>query len=323
MVVDNSTTIFLLLTIKCSIDKMKKIIIGAIAAFLAITPLSSVIAQGKAKTAKQKNVDQNSLLWKVTGNGLDKASYVFGTIHLICEADYFWNPVMEEAFNAAEKICMEMDMDDPQLQMTLAMGMVDKSGKNLSSYFEPADYEKLKAYAEERVKAVPVSVMEMMKPAAVWTTMVMMQYSCDEVKSYEAELMEKAKQGEKEILGLETANEQLDFILGMPDKEVVQSINDIVQGKDKKELDAQFADMINAYKKQQLNKLYELTDQETAMKMDKVKFLDDRNRNWIPKMKTMMQKQATFFAVGAAHLPGKTGVLQLLKDAGYTVEPVK
>ncbi|RYD98788.1 MAG: TraB/GumN family protein [Sphingobacteriales bacterium] len=302
---------------------MKKIIIGTIAAFLALMPISSVIAQGKAKTAQQKTVDQNSLLWKISGNGLTKPSYVFGTIHLICQEDFFWNPAMEAAFKAAEKICMEMDMDDPQLQMTLAMGMMDKDGKKLSSYFEPEDYEKLKAYAAARVKEVPVSILDMMKPAAVWTTMILLQYNCNEVKSYEVELVAKAKEGNKEILGLETAHEQLDFLLGMPDTEVVENINDIVQGKSKAEMDAQFAAMINAYKKQELNKLYELSDQETAMKMDKVKFLDNRNKNWIPKMKDMMAQQPTFFAVGAAHLPGKAGVLQLLKTAGYTVEPVK
>lgn len=302
---------------------MKKIIIGAIAAFLALAPISSVIAQGKAKAAKQKNIDQNSLLWKISGNGLSKPSYVFGTIHLICQEDFFWNPVMDATFKSVEKICMEMDMDDPQLQMTLAMGMIDKEGKKLSSYFKPEDYEKLTAYASERLKEVPVNVLDMMKPAAVWTTMIMLQYNCETVKSYEVELVTKAKEEKKEILGLETANEQLDFILGMPDSEVVAGINDMVQGKGKAELDAQFADMINAYKKQELNQLYELSDRETAMKMDKVKFLDNRNKNWIPKMKDMMAQHSTFFAVGAAHLPGKTGVLQLLKAAGYTVEAVK
>lgn len=323
MAAEFSAAIFLFLNFNSADIKMKKLIIGTIAAFLALAPVSAVIAQGKAKTTKQKTAEQNSLLWKISGNGLSKPSYVFGTIHLICESDYFWNPVMEEALKATEKICMEMDMDDPELQMTLAMGMMDKSGKKLSSYFKPEDYEKLKAYAEERVKAVPVSVLEMMKPAAVWTTMIMLQYNCENVKSYEAELVEKAKLNGKEILGLETATEQLDFILGMPDAEVVESINDMVQAKGKKELDAQFTAMISAYKKQELNQLYELTDQETAMKMDKVKFLDNRNKNWIPKMKTMMAQQSTFFAVGAAHLPGKPGVLQLLKDAGYTVEPVR
>ncbi len=302
---------------------MKKIIIGAIAAFIAVTPINPVSAQGKTKTNKQKTVDQNSLLWKISGNGLKQPSYVFGTVHLICREDYFWNPVMEDAFKSAEKICMEMDMDDPSLQMTMATGMMDQSGKKLSSYFTPEDYKRLEAYASERVKEVPVSFLEMMKPAAVWTVLVMLQYNCPEVKSYEGELVNKAKESNKEILGLETADEQLDFLLGMPDSEVIEAINDIVQGKDKAELDAQFTDMINAYKKQELNRLYELSDLETAMKMDKVKFLDNRNQNWIPKMKDMMAKQATFFAIGAAHLPGKTGVLELLKTAGYTVEPVK
>ncbi|MBL7704183.1 MAG: TraB/GumN family protein [Taibaiella sp.] len=302
---------------------MKKIILGTVAAFLALAPISPVIAQGKAKTTKQKSVDQNSLLWKISGNGLSKPSYVFGTIHLICQDDFFWTPVMDATFKSVEKICMEMDMDDPQLQMTLAMGMIDKEGKKLSSYFTPEDYEKLTAYASERLKEVPLSVLDMMKPAAVWTTMIMLQYNCATVKSYEVELVAKANEEKKEILGLETANEQLDFILGMPDAEVVEAINDMVQGKGKAELDAQFADMINAYKKQELNQLYALSDRETAMKMDKVKFLDNRNENWIPKMKEMMAQHSTFFAVGAAHLPGKNGVLQLLKAAGYTVEPVK
>src|SRR6218665_1169628 len=110
MAAEFSAAIFLFLNINSADIKMKKLIIGTIAAFLALAPVSAVIAQGKAKTTKQKTVDQNSLLWKISGNGLTKPSYVFGTIHLICESDYFWNPVMEEALKATEKICMEMDM---------------------------------------------------------------------------------------------------------------------------------------------------------------------------------------------------------------------
>jgi hypothetical protein len=51
--------------------------------------------------------------------------------------------------------------------------------------------------------------------------------------------------------------------------------------------------------------------------------LINRNRNWIPVMERMMAEKPTFFAVGAGHLGGANGVLQLLKTAGYTVEPIR
>lgn len=303
---------------------MKKFLLSIFAMVLAFMPFSGLKAQAKSKTTKQAIPQkESSLLWKISGNGLEKPSYVFGTIHLICEKDFFFTPVMEDAFRKSEKVVMEMDMDDEGVQMKVAMGMINESGNSLSDYFEPNDYDQLKSYVAEKNMGMPFEAFAMMKPAAVWTTLIMSYYTCEDTKSYEVELMAKAKEQSKEIFGLETPQEQLDFILGMPEKEVVQGINDIVSGKDKKEIDQQFVDMIAAYKSQNLNKLLDITNKETAMKMNTDIFLDKRNIAWIPTMENMMKESTTFFAVGAAHLPGANGVLELLKKQGYTVETVR
>jgi hypothetical protein len=55
---------------------------------------------------------------------------------------------------------------------------------------------------------------------------------------------------------------------------------------------------------------------------DKKIMLDNRNMNWIPKMSAIMKKEAVFFAVGAGHLSGDYGVINLLRNAGYTVKPI-
>ncbi len=90
-----------------------------------------------------------SLLWKVSRADLQKPSYLFGTIHIICKEDYIWTKAMQKSLDASDKVCFEMDLDDPNLVMTIATGMIDNSGKQLKDYFTPEQYAKLEAYISD------------------------------------------------------------------------------------------------------------------------------------------------------------------------------
>ena len=65
-------------------------------------------------------------------------------------------------------------------------------------------------------------------------------------------------------------------------------------------------------------------DTWTKNKMDEMtqSLVSDRNRDWMKHILTYIKNKSTFIAVGAAHLPGEEGLIQLLRDAGYTVEPM-
>jgi uncharacterized protein YbaP (TraB family) len=91
-----------------------------------------------------------------------------------------------------------------------------------------------------------------------------------------------------------------------------------------KQINADLADtMINDYRNEDVNSLYAMTTAKDAMsEYTKKILLDNRNENWVKIMPGMMQKEGVFFAVGAAHLAGELGLINLLKKAGYTVKPI-
>jgi len=82
--------------------------------------------------------------------------------------------------------------------------------------------------------------------------------------------------------------------------------------------------LIKDYKKQDIEALLkDMTSSSTADVAFEKDLLENRNRNWIPRMATIMKEKPTFFGVGAGHLGGEKGVITLLKKQGYTVKAVK
>ena len=140
-----------------------------------------------------------------------------------------------------------------------------------------------------------------------------------EMKSYEAELTAMAQAQQKPISGLETINGQINIL----DK--AYSLNDILgQIKIKKEYAVVLADMARYHKEENLPELYKTVLDRRFMSADAEKLmLTDRNKEWVKKIPALVKKESTFFAVGAGHLYGKTGVIELLRQQGYKVTPVK
>jgi uncharacterized protein YbaP (TraB family) len=81
--------------------------------------------------------------------------------------------------------------------------------------------------------------------------------------------------------------------------------------------------LTDAYRKQEINKMDELTKADPTIGSFADLLLYDRNNNWVKKLQALMPESSLVIAVGAGHLPGKKGVLNLLREAGYKVEPVK
>ena len=143
------------------------------------------------------------------------------------------------------------------------------------------------------------------------------------MQSVEKELMKLSAQSQKEILGLETVNDQLAIFDAIPYEvqieELIKSVkNDFVNDK------AESAKLYETYATQDVELMYKLaieSQNKITSEYDDV-LLDKRNKSWIPVIETQLQKQPSFFAVGAAHLGGPNGVINLLRKAGYKVEVV-
>jgi uncharacterized protein len=293
---------------------MKKII-------ALITALSSLLT-GYTSEAQQKSTQKDqSLLWRISGKDLTKTSFLFGTIHMICPGDFLWTEKMKESFKKTDKVCFEMDLDDPSVMMQAAMGLIDQTGKKLKDYFTPEQYVILERYVKDSL-GMDIATFEQMKPVALLSMVGTSGVSCQNPVSYEDSLMKIAESQNKEILGLESANEQLEVLGTIPIDTVIAQIMDAIQNNNQNDSD-EFNMLVNAYKKQDLPALYALLTSTKDITNSMDMFLDDRNKKWIPRMKDKMGHTSIFFAVGAGHLYGDMGVISLLRKDGYTVEAVK
>ena len=160
-----------------------------------------------------------------------------------------------------------------------------------------------------------------LKPIALQSIIGTAGLNCANPISYEDSIMKTALKDNKEILGLEAPQEQLDVLENIPTDTVISQLMDELQNSNKN--DTEYLQLIAAYKDQDLPTLYKLitTSNELGDNMDK--FLDDRNKKWIARMNDKMQRSSVFFAVGAGHLWGDNGVISLLRKDGYTVQPVQ
>src|SRR5688572_1600719 len=93
--------------------------------------------------------NQKSLLWKISGNGLAAPSYLYGTVHITCDAT-LEKPTLDAIANTAQ-LYLELDMDDPSMQMAMVKGVMMKDGKTMKSMMSEADYNMVDAYFTEKL----------------------------------------------------------------------------------------------------------------------------------------------------------------------------
>jgi uncharacterized protein len=269
--------------------------------------------------------DANTLLWKISGMNLTKPSYVFGTMHMICANDIELSDSLKSAIRKADNVYLELDMDDMWQMMGAMMHMTMKGDTSLADLLTPDDYKKVKTYFTEHGGIIPFSLMEKYKPLLVESMIIEQAKPCDNMIVIEQLVMEEAKKNSVDIKGLETFDYQLGIFDKIPYKLQAQQLVKMVDEAQSGDAtgDDEIKVLTEAYRKQELNKMDELTKDDPGIGDFTDILLYDRNANWSSKLQELMPGKSLVVAVGAGHLPGKKGVLNLLREAGYTVEPVK
>lgn len=268
----------------------------------------------------QADAQNRSLLWRISGNGLAKPSYLFGTIHLICPADYLWTPAMQRSLQQSERVCFEMDMDAPGLQMEVAMGMMNTNGQTLKDFFADSQYHIVEQFVKDSLQ-MDIALFQPFSPMALQSIFAIKTVQCAEPASYESNIMDLAQKQDKEIIGLESVGEQLDLFHNLPTDTVVQNL--VYMASHYAEERAKYQQLIGYYKRQNLPALHGIIQRSGAIDADISAFVDDRNKKWITRMTDEMEQSSIFFAVGAGHLLGENGIINLLRQQGYTVTAVK
>jgi uncharacterized protein YbaP (TraB family) len=271
-------------------------------------------------TSVKKNNDNNTLLWQVSGKDLKNPSYIFGTFHLLCKDDIKFSEQLKTSLKSSDEVYMEMDMDDPSTMLSGLLYMNMKGGKKLKDLYTAAEYKKVESYFGDTL-GMPVMMLQSIKPYFLVAMLYPKMMSCQTASGVEEELMNIAKEDKKEIKGLETMQFQASVFDSIPyewqAKELLKNIDSFQVYKN------EFDTMLLQYKNQQLSAM-ESSLMKSEFGSDKYEdlLLNNRNKNWIEQLKNIMKKESVFVAVGAGHLVGEKGLLNLLRKEGYTVEPL-
>jgi len=278
--------------------------------------LGNVKAQTN-NTVLKTDTTGNTLLWEISGNGLTAPSYLFGTFHLLCKDDINFSAALKQAINNSHEVYLELDLDDPATIMGALKLMNMKDGKKLKDLYTADEYKRISDFFNDSLRT-PISLFQRMKPNFLMALLYPKMMPCSAASSVDESVMELAKDAGKEIKGLETMAFQASIFDSIPYEkqaaELLKTIDSMERSK------VQFSLMLASYKNQSLDEIDKIMNNpEFGVEDNQEVLLDNRNRNWVVQLKTIMKKNPVFAAVGAGHLAGKNGLIELLKAAGYKV----
>lgn len=277
---------------------------------------------------------QAQLLWKISGNGLERPSYIVGTHHLapLCVKDSL--KALPQAIEQTSQVYGEVVMDDmmkPETMQAMQQAMMLPADTTLRSLLTPAQYDSVAAVVKQYLGA-DLTLFDRLKPATV-TTQLAVALGMNALPGFNPQeqldtwFQSQARQAGKKVGGLETIGHQIDVLYNSQSslrqaRQLYCTATHIKQNID------QIQRLTRAYLTQDLDELLALTEEKMGNDCDSTPQEDEaliygRNTNWAGLMPAIMQQAPTLFVVGAAHLPGSRGVLGLLRAKGYTVEPMK
>ena len=271
----------------------------------------------------QKTKEENSLLWKVTGNGLKKPSYLFGTYHFLSNGFVDTIPAIKKAYTASGAVVGELVIDS-SIQRPMMEAFV-LQGTTLQKLLPDTLYNKTSNWFKEEagldlIKLDALNPLTVMTAALAITHQKYFPNKPGEVQ-LDTYFQELAKRDGKKVLGLETIQMQINAMFKqLTLARQVEILNETFKEKDG--LKSAIAVMNDAYTRNDLDALHNLMYAETYKPEEMKPLLDDRNNYWMQQVPKLMNEQPLFVAVGALHLVGETGLVQQLRKKGYTVTPV-
>lgn len=274
-----------------------------------------IIFLGSNTYAQRKNKD-NALLWKIEGNGLQKPSYLFGTVHMICE-DKFQMPIkVKNAMDQTDQSYLEINL--AAADVTAQSKKYMKSSQPISAQISASDYKIVDSVVNAKLK-VSLKQLENIKPMIILSSVFQASFTC-KVMSFESEIIKQTKANNKTIEGLSTIEEQYSFLDKIFDAKDMASY---LKANNDVEMNKIFKTIYDAYLVEDISTIDKLMlDFSTTNPEGYRQLLPVRNHLWADRMPAIMKDKSTFFGIGCGHLLGKEGVISLLRTKGYKVTPV-
>lgn len=282
--------------------------------------LIGFLSIGLPSKAQQKKAE-NSLLWEISGNGLQKPSYLFGTYHFAGKDFIDTMKVLQTKLSITDAIVGELIIDTT-LAAKLAPYMVMKN--NFLNKLLNAEQYQLVANYLKKISGYDLQLFNSMKPVVI--QMTIMQFMAPKTISatnpaLDQYIQDYGKANNKKLIGLETVEDQAVILFGNSLERQKELLLKSVADEEKTKAEGQkLYDNYVAQNLEELEKLFVKSDDYTQDEIDQL--LKNRNIKWMSQLPSLMQNQSLFIAVGAGHLIGKDGLIKALKTQGYTLKPL-
>ncbi|GAB3565975.1 TraB/GumN family protein [Spirosoma luteolum] len=267
-----------------------------------------------------------SLLWEVSGNGLTRPSYLFGTYHILKDSYLQQAPLVRGAFERAEGVVVETTVDSSAMLNMAVRALMP--GKTLQQLISTDDYS-LVANEFKKTTGYDLAMFSLMKPIMAATTLSLAyaEQESDTLHRFSGQPLDlffaaEATRRHKTLVPLETMEQQMAFLFDHDPVEK-QATDLVTMVKEKDTMRGTGRQLTDLYLAGNLDGLVTLSRQYEDKYGDMAYLVNDRNRTWMQRLPGLMTVRPTFVAVGALHLPGPDGLISLLRQQGYTLKPVR
>lgn len=257
------------------------------------------------------------ILWKIKDPMKKQEGYLMGTIHMLPKADREQFDMPDSLIRTMDKVVLELNPDLMlEDRFELASSMVIPERKSIPDLISDTLLKRLDGLFIDTFGIKRKRLYNQyynLKP--MYLSMIVMTEQIGEFSAIDDEVAKIASKAKVEVVGLESVYEQVGFLNAITLEEQLKWLD---------EMDASMMDdyyeLVRFYMKGDLDSIAISSADQMSSEMEQ-NLAIDRNRNWIPRIKEHLEGGKTFIAVGSLHLPGKEGLIELLRAEGYTVEP--
>lgn len=264
----------------------------------------------------------DGILWKVTGNGLKKPSYIFGTIHVYNDSSLTRKQVIKSSLKSTDVLVTEINLASYDELIAVYKASMDTSTRSMKDRFNAVQYKTIDSVCKIYL-GVGLADLDHKYPFTLMSMIITSQKFLGTVQPVviDMEITQLANAMAKEVYGLETFRFQDSLIKSIPEQNSDQWLYDLCSDINKTK--TEMTEMMKLYSQQKSKELYKyIMATSPEMTLMKDVLLTDRNLAWANFMNDNMKEVSLFVAVGAGHLAGQDGLIALLKAKGYTVTPV-
>lgn len=278
--------------------------------------------------------NSTAILWKIEKDGR-AASHIFGTLHLTDDRLTKLSEPVRAALQSSARVVLELAGTPPDTMAhalaTAAKSAIYENGDSLEKHLTPDEFKKVRTTLDRA--GMPSSAAASYKPWLIsfLTTVT----ACERerirkgVPSLDLKIESEAKARGVEIVALETVEQQINGLASMPEDQQLALLRAGIALGDR--MEDSMETLIAAYLARRVPAFWALQTAlagQSGIPADtfetfEASMIAARNQKMLDGAVAELDKGGAFIAVGVMHLYGKTGLVQLFRDKGFTVTPIE